>query len=109
MTARTLRRSGLATAGLVTLALTAAACGTGGTSGSSSKGKDSANASKPECAAYKAYQGHAGTTVSMYTSIRDIEADRYVASFKPFENCTGIKISYEGFNIFQICIQDGVR
>ena len=101
MTARIHRRSGLAAAGIVTLALTASACGTSGTSGTAAKGKTNANASKPDCAAYKDYQGHEGTTVSMYTSIRDVEADQYVASFKPFESCTGIKIVYEGSGEFE--------
>ena len=101
MTARIHRRSGLAAAGIVTLALTASACGTSGTSGTAAKGKTNANASKPDCAAYKDYQGHDGTSVSMYTSIRDVEADQYVASFKPFESCTGIKIVYEGSGEFE--------
>ena len=101
MTARP-HRSGLAAAGILALALTASACGTGGgTGGTAAKGKTNPNASKPECAPFTAFQGHSGTHVSIYTSILDTEADNYVASFKPFEDCTGIKIDYQGSSEFE--------
>lgn len=101
MTARQ-HRSGLAAAGILALALTASACGTGGgTGGTAAKGNANPNASKPECTPFKAFQGHSGTHVSIYTSILDTEADNYVASFKPFEDCTGIKIDYQGSSDFE--------
>ena len=101
MTARP-HRSGLAAAGILALALTASACGTGGgTGGTAAQTKTNPNASKPECAPFKDFQGHGGTSVSIYTSILDTEADNYVASFKPFEDCTGIKINYQGSSEFE--------
>jgi alpha-glucoside transport system substrate-binding protein len=88
-----------AAAGLIGLTLMASACSTGGTSGSAQPDPD---AEVPAgCEAYEEYQGSSGTQVSMYTSIRDIEADRYVQSFEEFEKCTGITINYEGSGEFE--------
>lgn len=53
------------------------------------------------CAAYADYQGHDGTTVSIYTPITDVEADAYEASWDEFESCTGITIAYEGTDQFE--------
>jgi alpha-glucoside transport system substrate-binding protein len=93
-------RQALAIAGVLGLALGATACGTG-------NDKKSDSASKPECAPYEKYQGHDGKKVSIYSSIRDIEADRLEQSWKQFEDCTGIKIDHEGSGEFEA--QLGVR
>ena len=86
-------------AGLLGLALAATACGTSGTTDT---GDNEARASvKPGCEDFADYQGASGTTVSVYTSIRDAEADAYVESFKKFEECTGITIAYEGSGEFE--------
>lgn len=53
------------------------------------------------CEAYADYQGHDGTTVSIYTPITDVEADAYEASWDEFESCTGITIAYEGTDQFE--------
>lgn len=91
--------------GVAALALTAAACkGDGGTT--------SDNLSKPECAAYKDFTGIAGKTVTIYASIRDTEEDLLKQSWKDFENCTGVKINYEGSGEFETQIKvrvDGGR
>ena len=98
MTARSRRTHRLA-AGLLGLALAATACGTGD---SSNESEADPNASvKPGCEDFAAYQGSSGTTVSVYTSIRDAEADRYIESYKEFEDCTGITIAYEGSGEFE--------
>ncbi len=55
----------------------------------------------PACAPYAAYQGHGGTTVTMFASIISPESDKFIASWKQFEKCTGITISYEGSNDFE--------
>ena len=89
-----------AAAGLLGLTLAATACGTGGSSTGSSEADPDAEV-PAGCEAYEEYQGSSGTQVSMYTSIRDIEADRYVQSFEEFEKCTGIKINYEGSGEFE--------
>ena len=93
-------RQALAIAGVLGLALGATACGTG-------NDKKSSKASSPECAAYEKYQGHDGKKVTIYSSIRDIEADRLKQSWKQFEDCTGIKIDHEGSGEFEA--QLGVR
>ncbi|MET8908317.1 ABC transporter substrate-binding protein [Micromonospora sp. NPDC004551] len=93
-------RQALAIAGVLGLALGVTACGTG-------NDKKSSNASKPECAPYEKYQGHDGKKVTIYSSIRDIEADRLEQSWKQFEDCTGIKIDHEGSGEFEA--QLGVR
>ena len=101
MTARPMNRRRRAAAGIVGLALAATACGTGGSSSDDDAGA-SADASLPAgCEDFEDYAGSSGTEVSMYTSIRDIEADRYVQSFEEFEKCTGITINYEGSGEFE--------
>lgn len=81
------RRTGrlLAVAGALTLvAATTAACSAGGA------------ASASGCAAYKAYQGHEGTTVSISSSLTGTEAERFEASVAEFEKCTGIDVAHTG-------------
>jgi alpha-glucoside transport system substrate-binding protein len=101
MTARPLNRRRRAAAGIVGLALAATACGTGGSSSDNNAGGDANASLPPGCEDYEEYAGSSGTQVSMYTSIRDIEADRYVQSFEEFEKCTGITINYEGSGEFE--------
>ncbi len=87
-----------AVSGLVGLALVATACGTG------EDDNDDASAQatlKPGCEAYEPFGGHPGKTVTVYTSIRDQEADDYVESFKEFEDCTGIDVQWEGTGEFE--------
>ncbi len=87
-------RQALVLATTLALALSAAACS--GDSGDSDSGSTSA-----ECAAFDAYTGNDGTTVSIYSSIRDAEADLLEESWKQFEDCTGITIEYEGSGEFE--------
>ncbi|MFR9775169.1 ABC transporter substrate-binding protein [Micromonospora sp. MS34] len=93
-------RQALAIAGVLGLALGVTACGTG-------NDKKSSKADSPECATYEKYQGHDGKKVTIYSSIRDIEADRLAQSWKQFEDCTGITIDHEGSGEFEA--QLGVR
>jgi alpha-glucoside transport system substrate-binding protein len=83
---------------VVGLALAATGCSGGNDAGNADK--DSA-----ECAAYKEYQGHDGTTVTAYSPIRDVEADNHNKAWKQFEDCTGINIEYEGTGEFEAQIQ----
>lgn len=85
-------RQAIAVAGVLTLALGVAACG-------DSKDKDSG--SSADCAAFSAYEGNDGKTVSVYASIRDAEADLLTQSWEQFEKCTGITIDYEGSGEFE--------
>jgi alpha-glucoside transport system substrate-binding protein len=95
------RRSLLALVAVAGLTLGVAAC--------SSDEKSSDNLDKPECAAYKDYTGIAGKTVSVYTSIRDAEADLLQQSWKQFTDCTGVKIDYEGNGDFEAQLQVRVQ
>ncbi len=90
-------RQALAIASALGLALTATACG--------GSGEKSSNADSPECAAFADYQGHSGTKVSIYSSIRDTEADLLAESWKKFADCTGIKIEHEGSGEFEAQLQ----
>jgi alpha-glucoside transport system substrate-binding protein len=84
--------------GVVGLALvTAGGCSSGTT--------PTADKNSAECQPYKPYQGHDGTTVSVYSTIRDAEADAIQAAWKTFADCTGIKIDYEGTGEFEAQIQ----
>ncbi|MHB8961174.1 MAG: ABC transporter substrate-binding protein [Candidatus Limnocylindrales bacterium] len=90
---------GRAVAGLLGLTLVVSACGTSGTDDEGQSDPDASTA--PGCEDFADYQGSSGKTVSVYTSIRDAEADAYVESFKKFEECTGISIAYEGSGEFE--------
>jgi alpha-glucoside transport system substrate-binding protein len=74
-----------------------AACGTGDDNGD--KGSEAQKSVKPGCEAFADYKGSGVVTV--YTSIRDQEADDYVESFKQFEDCTGIDVQWEGSGEFE--------
>ena len=83
------RRCGrlLAAASVLTLVCAAtAACSAGGAHSASATG----------CAAYKAYQGHEGSTVTVSSSLTGTEAERFEASVAEFEKCTGIDIAHTG-------------
>nr|WP_253752214.1 ABC transporter substrate-binding protein [Hamadaea flava] len=81
----------------------------GGLAACNSGEKSSDNLDKPECAAFKDYTGIAGKTVSVYTSIRDAEADLLQQSWKQWADCTGVKIDYEGNGDFEAQLQVRVQ
>ena len=86
---RRLRRGGrlLAAASTLTLAAAAtAACSAGGSGSASATG----------CAAYQAYQGHKGATVTISSGLTGTEAERFEASMAEFESCTGINVEHTG-------------
>lgn len=85
------RRPALAIAAAVGLVLSAAACGDDGNGGTSSA----------DCGAYEQYEGHDGTSVEIYSSIREIEDERLQQSWEQFEECTGIDIEHEGSGEFE--------
>ena len=85
--------------GVLAVALTATACGSsddGGSGGSSASGTSSI-----DCAPYKAFGDLKGKTVTVYTSITAPEDAPHQASYKPFEECTGVTIKYEGSKEFE--------
>ncbi len=54
------------------------------------------SASATGCAAYQAYQGHKGATVTISSSLTGTEAERFEASVAEFESCTGINVEHTG-------------
>ncbi|GIE97403.1 ABC transporter substrate-binding protein [Paractinoplanes rishiriensis] len=88
--------AGTMSAGLV---LGLAACGDSdsdsGTSGSN------ASAAAIDCAPYTKFGDIKGKTVSIYTSIVTPEDTPHIDSYKPFEQCTGATIKYEGDKAFE--------
>ncbi|WP_433535403.1 ABC transporter substrate-binding protein [Micromonospora sp. CA-249363] len=87
-------RQAFVIAGVLGLAVTATACGTG-------NDKKSDKAGSAECAPYEKYEGNDGKKVSIYASIRDAEADLLERSWSQFTDCTGIEIAYEGSGEFE--------
>ena len=47
-------------------------------------GKDGSGETGSACAPFAAYTGHSGTTVHLYTQIRDVEAEKYQRSWEDF-------------------------
>jgi alpha-glucoside transport system substrate-binding protein len=92
------RRRAFALAGVAALAFTAAACGS-----DSESGNDTTESA--ECAPYAQYKVDKKKTVSVYATIRDVEADKLQQSWKQFEDCTNIKIDYEGSAEFETQIK----
>ncbi|MFL6166428.1 MAG: ABC transporter substrate-binding protein [Ornithinibacter sp.] len=85
--------------GVLAVALTATACGSSDdTSGDSAS---SGGNSSIDCAPYKAFGDLTGKTVTVYTSIVSPEDAPHQASYKPFEDCTGVTIKYEGSKEFE--------
>ena len=67
-------------------------------------GSAGADPDSPECEPYKQWQDIGGT-VSIYASIRDVEAERLERSWQLFTECTGIDIQYEGSGEFEAQVQ----
>ena len=93
------RRFATLTAVVAVAALTVTACGSGDDEG----GGDDAGSTGGgiDCAPYEAFGELDGKTVSVYTSITAPEDEPHIASYKPFEDCTGVEIKYEGSKEFE--------
>ncbi|MCL3863238.1 ABC transporter substrate-binding protein [Actinotalea sp. K2] len=98
------RRRYAAVAGGLGLALALAACmpaddepGGTGTDGDGDGGMEVAEG----CEAYEVYGDLSGTTVTLYTSIVAPEDQPHIDSYKPFEDCTGATVEYEGSKEFE--------
>ena len=92
-------RRAAALSGVVALALTATACGSGDDGGGGDAG--GGDASSIDCAPYEAFGDLQGKEVTVYTSITAPEDGPHIASYKPFEDCTGVTIKYEGSKEFE--------
>ena len=86
------------------LAMAACSSGTPATSAPpAGTASGSASATVDEkCAAYADYGDLTGKTISVFTSIAsESEAQPHTDSYKPFEECTGATIKYEGSRDFE--------
>ena len=72
--------------------LLVAGCGRPGSSGTTTEAG---------CEPFAEFSGHDGKTVTVYSPIRDIEADNLVKAWEQFQDCTGIQIDYEGSAEFE--------
>ncbi|MDR0594760.1 MAG: ABC transporter substrate-binding protein [Bifidobacteriaceae bacterium] len=94
------RSTGKAMATGLALALAAgmAACagGDGGDKGGDKGGATKGTQAKADCAAYEQYGDLKGKSISVYTTFVDVEGASYEESFKPFIECTGAQVKYEG-------------
>ncbi|MCA2216479.1 ABC transporter substrate-binding protein [Jidongwangia harbinensis] len=90
----------IALAGTVSvgLVLGVTACGDGdGDSG----GGTTASAAAIDCAQFSSYGDLKGKTVTVYTGIVTPEDKPQIDSYKPFEQCTGVTVKYEGDKAFE--------
>ncbi len=86
--------------GVLAVALTATACGSSDDGGGSGDTASSASSSI-DCAPYESFGDLKGKTVTVYTSITAPEDAPHQASYKPFEECTGVTVKYEGSKEFE--------
>jgi len=75
-----------------------AACGDKSDDSSASTG---VSTSPIDCAPYTKFGDLKGKTISIYTGIVTPEDTPHKQSYKPFEDCTGAKVNYEGDKSFE--------
>jgi alpha-glucoside transport system substrate-binding protein len=94
-------RWSVALAGTVSvgLALGLAACGS--SDDDSGGGTTTASAGAIDCAQFSSFGDLKGKTVTVYTSIVTPEDKPQIDSYKPFEQCTGVTVKYEGDKAFE--------
>lgn len=97
----------LAVASAVVLAMGLVGCGSGDER--SGGANDSESKAAADCSAFDSFGDLSGTEVSVYGAIVSPEADPYVESFKPFEQCTGATINYEGDKAFSEQVSSRVQ
>lgn len=102
------RKSTGAAAVAAATALVLAACGGGGSiNGDEGSGSGESGDASADCSAFEDYGSHPGTTVTLFSSIRDQEADQLQQTFDKFTECTGITVQHNGVGEFeqQIVVQ----
>ena len=93
-------RSRVALAGALSVGLAFSLAACGGDSDSEGGSTDT-EASSIDCAPYKAFGDLTGKTVTIYTGIVTPEDTPHKESYKPFEQCTGVTVKYEGDKAFE--------
>lgn len=81
------------------LALSLASCADTADTGNTQT--TAASAGEIDCTPYKAFGDIKGKEVKVYTSIVAPEDQSHIDSYKPFEDCTGAKVVYEGSKEFE--------
>ena len=108
MTSRSFRRSkgaiGMAAVALVGLS----ACGGGDSDGDATSGGGSGG-DAIDCSVYEEFGDLDGKKVTIYTSIITPEDTPHIESYKPFEECTGVEVTYEGSKEFEAQLQVRVK
>ena len=99
MALRFTRKHSAILAGVAGIALALAACG--GSSGGTSGGGGATASMSPGCEDFATYGSYPGTTVTLYSPIRDADSDLINKSFEEFTKCTGIKVTHEGSGEFE--------
>jgi alpha-glucoside transport system substrate-binding protein len=84
-----------ALAALTSLSLVAAACGGDDSSDSSDTTTAGGSSASSDWAAFGVTEDMSGKKVTIFSSIRDVEAERLEAAWKAFEDGTGIDIEHE--------------
>ncbi len=74
-----------------------AACGGGGSDDSDGD----TQAASIDCAQFSSFGDLKGKTVKVFAGIVTPEDQAYKDSYKPFEDCTGVKVEYEGDKSFE--------
>ncbi|KRE62998.1 ABC transporter substrate-binding protein [Nostocoides sp. Soil756] len=92
------KRKVMAAAGIAALSLTTAACGSSSTNDPAAQASADTTDYSDWCSMKSELTGK---TVSIYTSIVTPEDASHKASYKAFEDCTGVKINYEGDKDFE--------
>jgi alpha-glucoside transport system substrate-binding protein len=100
MTMRARGRRSAALAGGLGVVLVLAGCGADETSSGGSDNAEGGDQSI-DCSVYEEFGDLEGEEVSVYTSIVDPEDQPQIDSYKPFEECTGVKVNYEGSREFE--------
>ena len=95
------RRITLPIAAIAVSGLLLAGCSSSDTDATSSSAGGGTGEMPAGCEAYAAYGMHEGTSVEVYSTIQNQEADDLVTSFADFENCTGIDVEYVGTQEFE--------
>ncbi|UNX56289.1 ABC transporter substrate-binding protein [Georgenia sp. TF02-10] len=98
----TKRRAMGTLAGAAALAMTLGACGGAdelGGGGGGGGGDDTAGGT--DCSPYEDYGSFDGETVSLFSSIREVEADQLQDTFTEFTECTGITVEHNGSGEFE--------
>ncbi|MFC7533362.1 ABC transporter substrate-binding protein [Actinoplanes sp. GCM10030250] len=93
-------RSRVALAGALSVGLAFSLTACGGSDDSEGGSTDS-SAAAIDCAPYAAFGDIKGKTVTIYTGIVTPEDTPHKESYKPFEQCTGATIKYEGDKAFE--------